>query len=180
MNLLQLFLAFLQIGALSFGGGYAALPIINEIIVQQHHWLTNGEMIDVVTISQMTPGPIAINAATFVGTKIAGLPGAVIATIGNVIPQTLMMMTLAYFIFRGKKLPIVENILRGLRPGVVGLIITATVAILRTSIYSSGSIDIIAGISFMAGLVLCIKGMSAVKLIGLGAIIGIVSMMVIR
>ena len=84
MIYLQLFLSFLQIGALSFGGGYAAMPLIQAQIVTQHSWLTMSEFTDLVTIAEMTPGPIAVNAATFVGTKIGGVPGALIATAGEI------------------------------------------------------------------------------------------------
>ena len=80
MIYLKLFLSFLQIGLFSFGGGYAAMPLIQEQVVTQHGWLTMTEFTDLITISQMTPGPIAINAATFVGSKIAGVPGSVAAT----------------------------------------------------------------------------------------------------
>ena len=75
MTLLTLFISFVQIGLFSFGGGYAALPLIQEQVVTQHGWLSMAELTDLITISQMTPGPIAINSATFVGMKIAGLPG---------------------------------------------------------------------------------------------------------
>lgn len=85
MSYIQLFLSFLQIGAFSFGGGYAAMPLIQNQVVTLHHWLTAGEFNDLVTISQMTPGPIAVNSATFVGLRIAGLPGAVIATAGCIL-----------------------------------------------------------------------------------------------
>ena len=79
MIYLQLFLSFLQIGAFSFGGGYAAMPLIQNQVVQLHPWLSQSEFTDLITISQMTPGPIAINSATFVGTRIAGMPGALAA-----------------------------------------------------------------------------------------------------
>lgn len=75
MIYLKLFLSFLQIGLLSFGGGYAAMPLIKEQVVTQYGWLTMTEFTDLITISQMTPGPIAVNSATFVGNKIAGMPG---------------------------------------------------------------------------------------------------------
>ena len=80
MIYLQLFLSFLQIGMFSFGGGYAAMPLIQGQVVTAHHWLSMEEFTDLITISQMTPGPIAINSATFVGTKIAGTGGALAAT----------------------------------------------------------------------------------------------------
>lgn len=80
MITLQLFLSFLQIGLFSFGGGYAAMPLLQEQLVARNGWLSVQEFADLVTIAEMTPGPIAVNAATFVGTKLAGLPGALAAT----------------------------------------------------------------------------------------------------
>lgn len=82
MITLQLFLSFLQIGLFSFGGGYAAMPLLQEQLVARNGWLSVQEFADLVTIAEMTPGPIAVNAATFVGTKLAGLPGALAATAG--------------------------------------------------------------------------------------------------
>ena len=87
MIYLQLFLSFLQIGAFSFGGGYAAMPLIQEQVVLQHSWLTMDSFSNLVTIAEMTPGPIAVNAATFVGTQIAGIPGAIVATLGCILPS---------------------------------------------------------------------------------------------
>ena len=100
MIYLQLLLSFLQIGLLSIGGGYAALPIIQSQVVDLHHWITMREFADILTISQMTPGPIAINGATFVGTKIAGLPGAIVASVGVVIPSFIIVLTLAFIYYK--------------------------------------------------------------------------------
>ena len=86
MIYLQLFLSFLQIGAFSFGGGYAAMPLIQSQVVDHHGWLTMQEFTDLITISQMTPGPIAVNSATFVGIQIAGPLGALVATLGSCRP----------------------------------------------------------------------------------------------
>ena len=86
MIYLQLFLSFLQIGLFSFGGGYAAMPLVQGQVVTAHGWLSMSEFTDLITISQMTPGPIAVNSATFVGIKIAGIPGALIATLGCILP----------------------------------------------------------------------------------------------
>ena len=82
MIYIQLFLSFVQIGALSFGVGYAAMPLIQNQVVDIHQWLTMTEFNDLITISQMTPGPIAVNSATFVGERLAGIPGAIVATLG--------------------------------------------------------------------------------------------------
>ena len=90
MIYLRLFLSFLQIGAFSFGGGYAALPLIRHQVVEANGWLQLSEFTDLITISQMTPGPIAVNSATFVGLKVAGIPGAVICTLGCVLPSCIL------------------------------------------------------------------------------------------
>ena len=87
MILFQLFLSFLQIGLFSFGGGYAALPLIQSQVIELHHWINMTEFTDLITISQMTPGPIAVNSATFIGLKMAGIPGAIVATLGVVLPS---------------------------------------------------------------------------------------------
>ena len=95
MIYLKLFLSFLQIGLFSFGGGYAAMPLIQEQVVSQHDWLTMTEFTDLITISQMTPGPIAINSATFVVLKGSGIPGAVICTRGCVLPSCILVSLIA-------------------------------------------------------------------------------------
>ena len=95
MIYLRLFLSFLQIGAFSFGGGYAALPLIRHQVVEANGWLQLSEFTDLITISQMTPGPIAVNSATFVGMKIAGVPGALAATFGCILPSCIIVTLIA-------------------------------------------------------------------------------------
>lgn len=177
MILLKLFWSFIQIGAMAFGGGYATLPLIESIIVKQNGWLTMVEMIDVVTISQMTPGPIAINAASFVGTKIAGIPGAIVATAGTVLPQSIIMFILGSIIFSGKKVPIVDKFLKGLRPGIVGLIGAAALSMFISALFPSGvisEVDVIALAGFVVGFILYVRKVDMMKLIILGALIGLV------
>ncbi len=106
MIYIQLFLSFLQIGLFSFGGGYAAMPLIQNQVVDTYHWLSMTEFTDLITISQMTPGPIAINSATFVGMKIADIPGAVIATLGCILPSCILVTILAYVYIKYKHLKI--------------------------------------------------------------------------
>ena len=135
MIYLQLFWSFLQIGSFSFGGGYASLPLIQKQVVEIHQWLTMNEFVDIITISQMTPGPIAINAATFVGMRIGGLLGAVTATLGSVTPSLIIVLTIAYFYFKYEGLRVVEGILQGLRPAVVALIASSAIAIMLTALF---------------------------------------------
>lgn len=135
MIYLQLFLSFLQIGLLSFGGGYAAMPLIQEQVVSLHHWLSLSEFTDLITISQMTPGPIAVNSATFVGTKIAGPLGAFVATIGCILPSCIIVTVIAYFYLKCRHIKALQEILNYLRPAVVALIATAGVSILVTAFF---------------------------------------------
>ena len=137
MIYLEIFLSFFQIGLFSFGGGYAALPLIEAQVLEVHNWLTVEEFADLLTISQMTPGPIAINASTFVGTKVAGLPGAVIATIGCVTPSCIIVLILSYYYFKYKNLSSIQGILKGLRPAVVSLIASAGLSILMLTVFKT-------------------------------------------
>jgi len=131
----QLFWSFLQIGLLSFGGGYAAMPLIQNQIIDIHHWLSYSEFADLITISQMTPGPIAINSATFVGLKIAGIPGAIVSTIGCILPSCIIVTIIAYFYLKYRHMKSLQNIFLYLRPAVVALIATAGVSLLLSSFF---------------------------------------------
>lgn len=141
MIYIQLLLSFIQIGLLSIGGGYAALPIIQEQVVHLHHWISMKEFADILTISQMTPGPIAINAATFVGTKIAGFPGALMATIGVVFPSFIIVLTLSFIYYKYRKLNAIQAILKGLRPAVVALIASAGLSLITQAFWPETTIS---------------------------------------
>ena len=99
MIYIQLFLSFLQIGLFSVGGGYAAIPLVQSLIVERQGWITMTEFTNLITIAEMTPGPIAVNSATFVGIRIAGLPGAVAATWGCIFPSCIIVSVI-FWIFR--------------------------------------------------------------------------------
>ena len=137
MIYLQLFLSFLQIGAFSFGGGYAAMPLIQNQVVQLHPWLSQSEFTALITISQMTPGPIAVNSATFVGTRIAGVPGALAATIGCVLPSCILVTILAKIYLKYRNLSLLQDILKSLRPAVIAMIAAAGVSILVTAFWGN-------------------------------------------
>ena len=142
MIYLKLFWSFFQIGLFSVGGGYAAMPLIQHQVVELNNWLTMQEFVDIITISQMTPGPIAINSATFVGIQIAGLPGAIIATLGCVFPSCVIVLTLAWVYFRYRNLSVVQGVLGGLRPAVVAMIASAGLSILILCLWDSGNISL--------------------------------------
>ncbi len=161
MIYLQLFWSFVQIGLFSFGGGYSMLPLIQQQVVTQYGWLTLREFTDVVTISQMTPGPIALNAATFVGTKLAGPLGAVVATLGCSLPTAILALIVGLLYYKYRSLTMVRGIFDGIRPSVVSLIATAGLSILLLALFNTEiitlstlyNIDWKAIIIFIAGLV---------------------------
>lgn len=134
MNSLLVFFTFFKIGAFSFGGGYAVLPLIQKYVVEVNNWMTMDQMTDLVSLSQVTPGPIAINAATFVGTKLGGLAGAIIATLGEITPSCILMLLLGHLFFKGKKISVLDNILKGLKPAVAALILIAGISMLKSSL----------------------------------------------
>ena len=160
MIYLKLFLSCLQIGAFSFGGGYASLPLIQEQVVTLNSWLSLREFTDLITISQMTPGPIAINSATFVGIKIAGIGGALAATFGCILPSCIIVSLLAWVYMRYRKMAMIQGILNSLRPAVVAMIASAGLSIIVSAFWPAGfesaRIDIIA-IFILAIILLRVK-----------------------
>lgn len=140
MIYMKLFWSFFQVGLFTIGGGMASLPLIENEVVNYNNWLTVAEFTDLITISQMTPGPIAINSATFVGTRIAGFPGALVATIGFVTPSCIIMGILAYILKKYKTLSTVQGILSGLRPAVVAMIAAAGLKILQLTLWGEKSL----------------------------------------
>lgn len=152
---LELLISFIKVGAFSFGGGYAALPLIQDEVVTSHNWLDMAEFTNLITISQMTPGPIAINSATFVGIKIAGIPGAIVATIGCVLPACFIVTTLAWLYIKFRKLDTLQGILTTLRPAVVAMIATAGVSILVSSFWGGEDI-VLSGIKISAVVIFVI------------------------
>ena len=162
MIYLQLFWSFLQVGAFSFGGGYAALPLIESIVVDQNGWLSIAEFTDLITISQMTPGPIAINSATFVGLSIGGFWGAIAATLGNVAPSIILVTLIAWLYMKYNTLDTLQNVLKALRPAVIAMIATAGVSLVITAIWGEGAIlfsnmNIVAVVLFGFSLFLLLK-----------------------
>ena len=150
MIYLKLFISFLKIGAFSLGGGYAAMPIIQSEVVDTYHWLTLEEFTDLITISQMTPGPIAVNSATFVGIRI-----------GGILPSSILLIFLSWMYMKYKKLTILQTILSVLRPAVVVLIAISGIKILQSAFGLNGLIldDIRLHMVFIFGisLVLLVK-----------------------
>ena len=137
MELLKIFLCFFEIGLFSFGGGYAAVPLIQSMVVERYHWLTVNEFINLITIAEMTPGPIVINAATFVGMKIDGFLEAVVSTLGSVVPSLIIVLLLSWLYKQYKDLDIVKRILKRIRPLVVAMILSAGFSILVMALFKA-------------------------------------------
>lgn len=132
-----LFISFIQVGLFSVGGGYAAIPLIQEQVVYNHKLLTMAEFTDLITIAEMTPGPISINSATFVGQRVYGTLGAVVCTIGVILPAFIICLTLAYFYYKYKNFSGVQTVLGALRPAVVALIGSAGASILVLALFNT-------------------------------------------
>ena len=157
--LLELFLTFLKIGAFTFGGGYAMIPIVEKEVVASHRWLTQAEFTDMVAIAEMTPGPIAINSATFVGYKMAGLPGAVAATAGVVLPSFLIILAVASFFISFEKNTYVKGFMEGVKPAILALIVLAVLTFAKAIPFGTNTAVIrsAAIFSFMIVSVLAFK-----------------------
>lgn len=136
MTYIELITTFFKIGAFSFGGGYAMIPLIQKEI-ERHGWMTATEFIDIIAIAEMTPGPIAVNAATFVGYKTAGIWGGIIATIGVALPSLLLILLVSQAFFKYQYHPVNKMIFYGIRPVIVGLISTAAITVSKTAFVNS-------------------------------------------
>lgn len=139
--IVKLFLSFLQVGLFSVGGGYAAIPLIQNQIVNVWSLMTIEEFADLITIAEMTPGPISINSATFVGMRLAGIPGAVICTLGCILMPFIICLILAHFYYKYRNFSGVQTVLSCLRPAVVSLISCAGLSILTLAVFKNGSVD---------------------------------------
>lgn len=181
MIYLELFLVYLQIGAFAFGGGYAAMPLIQTLVVNGKHWLTMAEFADLTTIAEMTPGPIAVNSATFVGQKMAGLPGAIVCTLGCILPSLLIVLLLAYIYEKFSNLSIVKTVLGQMRPAVVAMIGSAGLTILLLAFFGTSTFSklflgslrpIEVGLFVVCLVLLRLKKIGPIAVIFLSALVG--------
>lgn len=181
MILFELFKAFFMIGLSAFGGGYAAMPLIQNYIVDQTHWISLLELADITSISQMTPGPILTNAATFVGLKVGSYMGAVVATLGSAFPSFILVLCFGYLLKKHGQIQFIQHIMKGLRPTIVGLIWVATLSLIFTSLFNNSlpwveaKISVEALIAFSVCLVLSFKTkLDTLAMVIIGAGIGLV------
>ena len=143
MIVVKIFFEFFKIGLFTFGGGYAMIPLIEKEIVNKYQWLTTQQFIDLVAIAEMTPGPFAVNSATFVGYKVARFWGAAAATLGVVLPSFLIILLISTVFFSFKDNNIVQAAFKGLRPAVLSLIIVAALTVGKVSIYDAKSVVVV-------------------------------------
>lgn len=175
MIYLQLFLAFLNIGTFSFGGGYAAMPLIQSQVIEKYGWMSMQQFTDLVTIAEMTPGPIAVNASTFVGNMVAGIPGALVATFGCILPSCIIVTLLAYIYMKYGQMKLLKTVLLSLRPAVVAAIAASGLSILISAAFIPGTFSMNPSDIRIMGVVLFIGALAVLQTTKLSPILVMVS-----
>lgn len=171
MIYLELFWTFFKIGAFTFGGGYAMLPLI-QAEVEAHGWMASTDLVNFIAVSESTPGPFAVNISTYVGTEMAGIPGGFFATLGVILPSFLIILLVARFFEKFKTNKTVAGCMTGLKPAVVGLIGTAVISVGKTVFLPGPSLWISLAI-FAVMVILAFKKIHPILIICFSAAIGI-------
>ncbi len=182
MIYLTLFLTFFKIGAFTFGGGYAMIPLVQEEMLA-HEWMSNADIVNFIAISESTPGPLAINMATFVGSQFGGFFGALCATVGVVSPSFIVILLVAKFYLKFKSSQTVSACMSGLRPAVIGMIGSAALSISAEVFFPSKiTLDYLASYSFIStviifiiSLIMIFKKINPIIIIVTSAVLGIAS-----
>jgi chromate transporter len=165
--LFELFITFLKIGAVMFGGGYAMIPILRYEVVVRHQWLSENEFLDLIAIAESTPGPIAINSATYIGYKIGGLMGSVIASVAVVLPAFSVILSIAMALQRFYENRYVRSVLNGIRGAVVGLVTAALITVVK------GVFKDLKPLSTMATAIIALSTLIAVAVFDVDPVIAI-------
>lgn len=168
--LLEMFFTFFKIGAFTFGGGFAMIPIIQEEVVNKKQWIREEEFMDTISVAQSSPGPIAVNASIFVGYRIKGFIGALVSTIGTVLPSFITILIIARFFSYFKDNTIFERIFMGIRPAVVALIFSALYRLVYKSYLGYTAL----GLALLALLILVFLKISPIYMVLAGIIISII------
>ncbi|NLY66701.1 MAG: chromate transporter [Tissierellia bacterium] len=168
--LLDMFKTFFKIGAFTIGGGYAMIPIIQEEIVDKKGWIKEEDFLDVVAVSQGSPGPVAVNVSIFVGYKLNGLKGALTCMLGTVLPSFLIILLIATVFFQYRNHPVIAKMFMGIRPAVVALIASAVYKMAKRS--NLNTIKILVGIATV--LIIVFTDISPVYLIIIGGLFAII------
>ncbi|MCF6465031.1 chromate transporter [Clostridium sp. Cult2] len=164
--LFDMFKTFFKVGAFTIGGGYAMIPIIQKEIVDNKKWVKEEEFLDIIAISQGSPGPIAVNVSIFVGYKLKGLKGALACTLGTTLPSFLIILSIATVFFQFRNNPIIEKVFLGIRPAVVALIASAVYRLAKQSKFDYKKLSI----SIITTLIIVFLGISPIYLILVGGI----------
>lgn len=143
----KLLAIFLQVGIFSFGGGYSSIPFIEQLLIVRNEWMAYQEFVDLIAIAQMSPGPIAVNGATFVGYNLEKFLGALTATFGVLLLPSIVSVSLARYFKQFKRSQYIRGLLKGLRPAVIGLIATAEISIGRTAFAGQSNIVIVKSVA---------------------------------
>ena len=167
-TLSELFGSFFKIGLFTFGGGYAMVPLIEAEVIERKKWLPQSEFLDLLTLAQSSPGPIAINTSVFIGYKVRGLKGAVAASLGATLPSFLIILIVAIFFAGIRHNPVIDAAFKGMRPAVVALIVVPVFSLAR------GMHPALAGVVAAVALIVWRLGWSPVLFIAAGALVGIV------
>lgn len=168
--LVEIFLVFFKIGLFSFGGGYAMMPLFEKEIINGFHWISYSDFIDIVAIAQTTPGPFAVNSATFIGNKLAGFWGSVVATLGVTLPSFIIMSIIFLTINKFRDSNAIKVSIRGIRPVVLALVLAAVVTIGKGAIIDYKSIII----AIVAFVLVRVKKLNPILLMAVGFLVGIV------
>ncbi len=178
MILIKLFLTFFKIGLFTFGGGYAMLPLIQDEVIS-NQWIESTDFVNFIAVSESTPGPFAINISTYIGSQLAGIPGAVCATLGVVMPSFIVILIVAQFFEKFKNSTVVRGCMCGLKPAVIGLIGSAVVSMGITVFAPTGfAVDVsllISAVIFISMLVAALKKIHPIIIICISAAAGIIA-----
>ena len=166
--LLELFTTFFKIGLFTFGGGYAMIPLIEREVIEKKRWIEKRDFLDMLVLAQSTPGPIAVNTSVFVGYKVAGTPGAVMATLGTVLPSFIVILLLALFFAEVRDNRYVDAAFRAMRPAVVALIVAPLLGLVK------GMKWYLMALSAAVAMAVWYFGFSPAYLIGASLVVGVV------
>ena len=167
--LLSMYLSFLKVGLFTIGGGYAMIPLMEAEVINVHGWMNAGEFLDIIAVAEMTPGPVSINAATFIGYRMAGITGSLIASLGVITPSLVLLLLLSGTLYRVIQNPGATNFINGLRSALIALILLASFTLGKTAIFDLRT-AVIFTLIFGASI---LKPINPLYYIGTGALMGL-------
>lgn len=166
----KMFLTFFKIGAFTFGGGYAMIPIIQEEVVEKKKWIDENEFMDAIALAQASPGPVAVNTSVYCGHKLKGFPGAIACTLGTILPSFITILVIAIFFYQFRSNPIIDKVFMGIRPAIVALILSAVYKMWKKSNFGYTKLIV----AFVAMLIVVFVDISPIWIViagGLGSVI---------